>query len=183
MGSCKGGIREMNTQDRLKQWKIHDSMRGYFGYHLYRQMALNKDIVIITGDLGWGLFNAHREDMPSQFINAGASEQAMMGVACGMALQGKTVFVYSITPFLIYRAFETIRTYVNHESIPLKLIGSGRDDDYKHDGYSHNAHDVQMVLATQGNIIQLYPDNKEDMEQTIDLMIKTDEPFFLSLKR
>lgn len=158
-------------------------MRRAFADELLLQMKVDPDIVVITGDLGYGMFDKIRDEVPAQFFNVGASEQAMMGVAVGMALSGKKVFVYSITPFLIYRAFETIRTYIDHEKIPICLVGSGRDDDYKHDGYSHNASDVHAILKPLKNIIQYYPTTPGDIPYLVASMVKKMIPSFISLRR
>lgn len=163
--------------------KRHESMRGYFAYELYLHMQNNKDIILLTGDLGYGMFDSIRKDLPGQFINTGAAEQAMMGIAVGLALEGKIPFVYSITPFLIYRAFETIRTYINHESIPVKLVGSGRDKDYIHDGFSHDASDVKQILDTLPNIKTYFPEEKEHIPALLDYMVKNKYPEFISLRR
>src|SRR3990167_5924344 len=112
--------------------KKHDSMRGWFAYELYHKMLENDKIWLIVGDLGYGMFDKIREDFPDRFINTGAAETSMMNIACGLALEGKIPFVYSITTFLLFRPFEVLRTYVNHEKIPIKLVGSGRDKDYEH---------------------------------------------------
>ena len=93
--------------------KRHDTMRGWFAYELYQQMKKNKNIWLVTGDLGYKMFDSIKDDFPDRFLNAGSSEQAMMGIAVGLALKGKIPFVYSITPFLLYRSFETIRNYIN----------------------------------------------------------------------
>ena len=69
-------------------------------------MSANEDIVVLTGDLGYGLWDKIRIDYPDRFWNVGSSEQLMMGMASGMAMDGKIPFVYSITPFLLYRPFE-----------------------------------------------------------------------------
>jgi len=96
---------------------------------------------------------------------------------------GKTPFFYSITPFLIYRCFETIRTYINHERINVKLVGSGRNDDYKHDGFSHDATDVESFLDQFGNINQYHPDTKEGIPGVLEEMLKSPNPGFISLRR
>jgi transketolase len=93
--------------------------------------------VVIVGDLGYGMFDRIREDYPERFFNVGASEQAMVDIAVGMALSGKTPIVYTITPFLVYRPYESIINYIYKEGLRVKLIGSGMDDDYKEDGPSH----------------------------------------------
>ncbi len=105
-------------------------MRKYFSELLYNEMAVNPDIVLLTGDLGYGLWNKIRLDFKSRFYNVGSSEQLMLGMASGMAMEGKIPIVYSITPFLLYRPFEFIRNYVDHEKLPVKLVGGGRDKDY-----------------------------------------------------
>lgn len=158
-------------------------MRKQFFIELYELMAANEKIVVLTGDLGYGGFDKIREDFPTRFINCGASEFAMVGIACGLALEGKIPVVYSITPFLLYRPFELIRTYIDHEEIPVKLIGSGRDDDYKHDGYSHDATDVPEILNSLPNISTYYPKDEDGMLRMLPEIIKNDRPCFLSLKR
>lgn len=162
----------------------HDSMRGWFAYELYQHMKENKDIVLIVGDLGYKVFDAHFADFPDRCINTGAAEQAMMGIACGLAMEGKIPFVYSITPFLLYRPFETIRTYINHEKIPVRLVGSGRDKDYHIDGYSHDATDADDILKTMRNINELWPMSKEQIPAMVKQMVLDDtRPYFISLKR
>lgn len=158
-------------------------MRRTFAKELYRHMTIDQDIVLITMDLGYGMWDQIRENYPKRFFNVGASEQAGLDIAVGMAQSGKKVFVYSITPFLIYRGFETLRTYIDHEQIPIRLVGSGRDDDYKHDGYSHDATDVKKILSTLPNIQQLYPKTKEEIPLLVTGMVNVDSPQFISLRR
>jgi transketolase len=170
-------------RDRLDNYPIHDSMRGLFGYHLYRNMLLDERVFLLTGDLGYKMFDPHSQDMPERFINCGASEQAMMGIACGLAMSGKIPFVYSITPFLLYRAYETIRNYVDHERLNVKLIGSGRNTDYAHDGFSHDASDAPAVLSNFKNIKTYFPTDKLEIEKIILEMRESKSPTFLSLSR
>ena len=94
------------------------------------EMKQNDNIILLVGDVGYKIFDHLREEFPSRVINAGASEQLMIGMAAGLAMDGKIPVCYSITPFVLQRPFEFIRNYLNHESIPVKLVGSGRDEDY-----------------------------------------------------
>lgn len=161
----------------------HDSMRGWFAYELYKQMAKNNKIWLIVGDLGYKAFDYIKRDFPDRFINCGASEQAMTGIAAGMALNGKIPFAYSITTFLLYRPFETIRNYINYEKIPVKLIGAGRDRDYAHDGFSHWAEEDREVLKIFSNIEASWPKKKEEIPNLVRNMIKDNKPWYLNLKR
>jgi len=173
----------MSTHKDVRTYKIHESMRGYFGYALYSHMLQDERIVLLVGDLGYKMFDAHFEDFPDRCINCGASEQAMLGIACGLALSGKIPVVYSITPFLLYRGFETIRNYIDHEELNVKLIGSGRDKDYAHDGFSHDASDVQPILDTFEYITQHYPQTKEEIPALLRKVLVHNEADFISLTR
>lgn len=158
-------------------------MRRLFFVELYKQMKANDQIFALTGDLGMGGFDKIRDEFPDRFINCGASEQSMMGIACGLALSGKIVFVYSITNFLLYRPFETIRNYIDHEQIPVILVGSGRDFDYESDGWSHQNPDAKGLLSILPKIVQYWPKTKEEIPNLLDEIIKSNKPTFLSLSR
>lgn len=163
--------------------KKHDSMRGWFVYELYQHMKKDKDIWVVVGDLGYGMFDDIKRDFPDRFINTGAAEQAMMGIAVGLALEGKKPFVYSITPFLLYRPFETIRNYIHHEDIPVRLVASGRDRDYSHDGFSHWSEEASQVLAIFPRIRKHWPVTEKTIPQVVKLMVREDRPHFISLRR
>ena len=98
-------------------------MRKQFAEQLHTLMSLDENIVLLTGDLGYGLWDRIKIDYPDRFFNTLSAEQLMMGTAVGMAMEGKIPIVYSITPFAIYRPFELIRNYLSHEQIPVKIIG------------------------------------------------------------
>ena len=158
-------------------------MRKSFATTLHEKMKTDDRIFLVVGDLGFGLFTEIRKDFPERFTNCGAAEQAMMGIGVGLALEGKIPFVYSITPFLLFRAAETIRNYVNHESIPCKLIGSGRDNSYHEDGFSHFAGDDKDLLKCFPNINCYWPEEKEEIPNLVDEMINNPLPYYLNLKR
>jgi len=158
-------------------------MRRQFFKELYKQMTLNNKVWALTGDLGYIGFDKIRDNYPKRFINCGVSEFAMLGIACGLAQDGKIPFVYSITPFLLYRPFEILRTYISHEKLNVKLCGSGRDFDYEKDGWSHHCPDAKQILDCLPNIEQYYPDDKKEIPNLVNKMVKVNEPCFISLKR
>jgi transketolase len=127
-------------------------MRRELAKLLFDEMELNPNIYLITGDLGYGLWDNIRDTYPNRFFNVGSSEMAMMGMAIGLAMEGKIPFVYSITPFAIYRPFEMIRNYLDHEKIPVNIIGGGRDKDYGYLGFSHWAEEDIDILSNLPNI-------------------------------
>jgi transketolase len=88
-----------------------------------------------------------------------------------------------MSSFLLYRPFEFLRNYVNAENVPVKLIGSGRDKDYSHDGLSHWAHDDEQVLAALPNIKIYKPESIEELERIWPDFINGAEPAYLNLTR
>lgn len=161
----------------------YNNMKGWFAYELYKQMVKNKKIWVIVGDLGYKMFDYIKRDFPNRFINTGASEQAMIGIATGLALGGKIPVVYTITPFLIYRPFETVRNYIDHESIPVKLIGTGRGNDYLDHGFCHWAPEDKKIMKVFKNIKSNWPNELKQIPSLVDKMIKSDNPWYVNLKR
>lgn len=158
-------------------------MRPYFAKYMYKQMKKNKKIYIVVNDLGYKMWDKIRSDFPDRFINVGAAEQTLIGVAVGLALSNKIPIVYSITTFLLYRPFETLRNYVHYEKIPVKLIGSGRNKDYIHDGISHWAEEDRKVMAILKNIKSYWPKNTREISKLVDKMLKSNKPYYINLKR
>lgn len=158
-------------------------MRKVFADALYERMRTNNKIWVITGDLGYKMWDRIRLDYPDRFVNTGAAEQLMMGIGVGLALEGKIPFVYSITTFLLYRPFETIRNYVDHEKIAVKLIGSGREKDYIHDGFSHWAEEDKPVMKIFKNIQARWPQGNEDISALVNEMISNPVPYYVNLRK
>jgi len=158
-------------------------IRSYFAACVHDEMAKNKDIYIVVNDLGYRMWDEIRKDYPDRFINVGAAEQTLIGVGIGLALQGKIPLVYSITTFLLYRPFETIRNYLHYEKIPVKLIGAGRDRDYIHDGISHWAEEDKEVMGILSNIKSYWPDERDEVPQLVKKMIASKQPWYVNLKR
>src|SRR5437867_4381003 len=99
-------------------------MRYAFIKTITNESEKNKNIMLLTGDLGYTVFENFRETFPDQFINVGVAEQNMMGIAAGLALTGKTVFVYSIATFATMRAFEQIRNDIAAHNLPIIIVGT-----------------------------------------------------------
>lgn len=158
-------------------------MRNDIAKRLHELMKKNGDIWLITADLGFGLWDKIREDYPDRFINTGASEQAASDICVGLALSGKIPVMYSITPFLLYRCFETWRTYVDHENIKVILLGSGRDDDYEIDGFSHDASDDYLFMGRLRNIQSVWPVDTTQATECLEEAVNGDKPYYINLSR
>ena len=158
-------------------------MRKVFSNILHDYMAIADNIVVIVGDLGYGLWDKIRIDYADRFYNVGSSENLMVGTAIGMAMENKIPIVYSITPFLLYRPFEMIRNYIDHESIPVKLVGGGRDKDYGYLGFSHWGHDDKRIMSCFDNVMKSHPEDEEELRDNFEQFLFNEKPYYLNLKR
>jgi transketolase len=146
-------------------------------------MEVDDSLVVLLGDLGYGLFDDLREKFPDRCINFGASEQLMIGAAAGMAMSGKIPICYSITPFLLYRPFEFIRNYLQEEGLAVKLVGSGRDKDYKDAGYTHHSVEAESILNQLPNIEKFFPQDEQQLTLQMNSFIYSKNPGFMSLRK
>jgi transketolase len=120
---------------------------------------------------------------PTRALTVGASEQMMLSIAVGLADSGKIPFVYSITPFLLYRPFEVIRNYIDHEKCNVKLIGCGRNSDYAHDGFTHYAGDDRAIMDNFTNITKIWPENLLELEEALTSTYKSSDPCYINITR
>ena len=156
-------------------------MRKQFAEFLHSEMAVNEKIYLLTGDLGYGLWDKIKIDYPDRFKNVMSSEQLMIGTAVGLATEGYIPIAYSITPFVLYRPFELLRNYLHHENIPVKLLGGGRDKDYGYLGFSHWAEEDLDIMNNLSSI-DLYKLNKLS-KPLLQEFLYNNKPSYINLKR
>lgn len=123
-------------------------MRDTFVKTLLEIAKKDKNVYIITGDLGFGVLKPFWEQLPDQIINAGIAEQNMTSIAAGLALQGKIVYTYSIGNFPTLRCIEQIRNDCAYHNANVKVVCVGGGFVYGSLGMSHHAtEDIAMMRA------------------------------------
>jgi transketolase len=108
---------------------------------------------------------------------------AMMGMGVGLAMEGKIPFVYSITPFAIYRPFEMIRNYLDHEQIPVNIIGGGRDKDYGYLGFSHWSEDDTTFMPRFKSVKSYWPHTQGDLKDAFRYSLTKQTATYINLRR
>ena len=99
-------------------------MRRIFGKIINEIAQRDKKVVLLVGDIGYGIFDDIRKNNPNQFYNLGICEQSLISFASGLALQGLKPWVYTITPFLIERPFEQVKLDIDQQKANVKLVGN-----------------------------------------------------------
>lgn len=123
-------------------------MRDTFVKTLLEIAKKDKNVYIITGDLGFGVLKPFWDELPDQIINAGIAEQNMTSIAAGLALQGKIVYTYSIGNFPTLRCIEQIRNDCAYHDANVKVVCVGGGFVYGSLGMSHHAtEDIAMMRA------------------------------------
>jgi transketolase len=152
-------------------------MRWEFQLAFYELAKRDKRIILLMGDVGMGLFAKLKTDMPKQFFNIGVCEQSTVSIAAGLAMRGFRPVVYTITPFLIERAFEQIKIDVHLQRTPVGLAGYS---DWSQ-GPTHCELDAKVLMGLCPNIRSMFPQTKAEVRQFVETL-NVDEPWFLCLK-
>ncbi len=108
-------------------------------------------VILLTADLGFGAIEVFADRHPDRFINLGVAEQAMIGVATGLAEGGFVPYCYSIASFAVARTFEFLRNGPIAHELPVRLVGIGPGMDYSYDGLTHFALEDVGLLLNQPN--------------------------------
>jgi transketolase len=142
-------------------------MRDAFVERLSTLAEHDPRIMLITGDLGFGVFDSYRQRFPQQFINAGVAEQNMTGLATGLALEGYVVYTYSIANFVFMRCLEQIRNDAAYHDCNVNVVAVGGGFSYGALGISHHAtEDLAIMRALPGVLVVSPGDAWEASEAT-----------------
>jgi len=141
----------------------------------------DKNIYLLTGDLGFSVFEEFVQKFPERYINCGVAEQNMIGVAAGLALNGKKVVVYSIVPFVTMRCFEQIRNDICLQNLDVKIVGVGGGFSYGALGSTHHAIEDLAIMRSLPNITVLCPADPIETELAVRAMLKLKGPTYLRL--
>jgi transketolase len=135
-------------------------------------MLAEKDsnLMLLTGDLGYGVFEEFEKKYPKQYLNVGVAEQNMMGVAAGLALEGKIIFTYSIGNFPTLRCLEQIRNDACYHELNINIIATGGGFSYGGLGMSHHATEDLAIMRALPGVTLIAPCTAREAElATIEL--------------
>jgi transketolase len=158
-------------------------MRDTFVKTLVELAKNDKNIELVTGDLGFGVLKPFWEQCPDQFTNAGIAEQNMTSVAAGMALEGKTVFTYSIGNFPTLRCLEQIRNDCAYHKANVKVVCIGGGFVYGSLGMSHQATEDLAILRALPDVVVMAPADLVEAEECTKALAKYKGTAYLRLGR
>jgi transketolase len=156
-------------------------MRNAFASWLCRNAERDERVRLLTGDLGFTVFDEFAERFPDRFLNVGVAEQNMVGVATGLAEAGFIPFVYSIATFASMRPYEFIRNGPLLHRLPVRIVGVGAGFDYGANGITHYALEDVAIMRSQPAMTVIAPADRDQTSAALDATWDLDGPLYLRL--
>jgi len=156
-------------------------MRAEFVQAMLELFERRKDLVFVTGDLGYMALEAVAEAYGERFINAGVAEQNAVSLAAGLAREGHLPWVYSAAVFTVLRPYEQIRNDVCLHELPVKLVGNGGGYAYGIMGATHHALEDVGALRALPNMRLYLPLVAGDVAPVVRKMADDPSPNYLRL--
>jgi transketolase len=156
-------------------------MRAAFSEALVRLAKSDPNVLLLTGDHGYALFDEFRRECPKQYINAGIAEQNMVGMAAGLARTGFRPFVYGLSAFIPVRVVEQIKLDIAHDNLPVFLIGDGAGFVYSHLGTSHQSTEDIACTRALPNLSVYSPADRFEVTACMNLAYQKMAPAYIRM--
>jgi transketolase len=158
-------------------------MRNAFFDTLFVIARKNKEVILLTADIGAICHDKFKQLLPKQYINVGIAEQHMVGLSAGLALSGKIVYIYSIIPFLAMRCYEQIRVDICCMNISVKIVGIGAGFDYSTLGPTHHGTEDIALMRSLPNLTIYSPSDNLLASKIAQVSFREQGPAYIRLDR
>jgi len=158
-------------------------MRKIFFQTLEESAKKDKSIFILAADLGVKFFQNFKNIDSKRFLNVGVAEANMIDIAAGLAMSGKNVYCYSITPFLIDKTLEQIKIDLCYNKLNVKLLGAGSGFIYGAEGVTHHAIADLAIMRSLPNMTVVAPGDALESEALARASVFFQGPLFIRFGR
>src|SRR2546427_13117639 len=156
-------------------------MRAAFFRTVLALAERDERVMLVVGDLGFGVVEPFASRFPARFLNVGVAEQNMTGIAAGLALSGKIVFTYSIANFATLRCLEQIRNDVCYHNANVKVVAVGGGLAYGALGSTHHATEDLAILRALPGLVVIAPGDPVEAELATHAVVEYQGPCYLRL--
>jgi transketolase len=158
-------------------------MRDAFFEELVIRAKQNPNIMILSADHGAFALEEFALNYPNQYINIGIAEQNMVGVAAGLALSGKIVFVYGIAPFVSLRVLEQVAVDIALMQLPVNIVSVGAGFTYSTDGPTHQGLLDLNAISSIPNISILNSSDPLNTKEFVNLSLTSLKPHYIRIEK
>ncbi len=142
----------------------------------------HKELMVLTADFGKSAgLSEFAQQYPDQYLDVGIAEQNMIGVAAGLALEGRRVFVFSFSPFASMRCFEAVRSYLGYMNLNVTVVGMASGISLGCQGNTHFGLEDVALMRTVPNLTVLEPCDCMEMVKALEALLQHDGPAYLRL--
>ncbi|MFC1516306.1 transketolase family protein [Thermodesulfobacteriota bacterium] len=150
---------------------------------IYKMAKTDDRIFFVGSDLGFETLKDFREEIPDRFIMEGVNEAHAIGMASGLAMEGKIVYVNTIATFLTRRCFEQVVLDLCMHNINVRLVGNGGGIVYAPLGSTHLAFEDISIFRALPNMTIVAPADADEMRRLMPLTVEYPGPIYIRLAK
>ena len=143
----------------------------------------DKRVLFIGSDLGHGVLEKMKNELPDQFFMEGVSEQYIIGMAAGLAMEGFIPYVNTIATFLTRRCYEQVAVDLCMHDLPVRLIANGGGGVYAPLGPTHLAVEDIAIMRALPNMAVVAPCDADEMNRLMMSTLEWPHPIYIRLAR
>ena len=150
---------------------------------VFKIAKVDSRVIFIGSDLGPGVLNDMKKGMPDRFFMEGISEQHVIGMAAGLAMEGFIPYVNTIATFLTRRCYEQVALDLCLQDLPVRLIANGGGAVYAPLGPTHLAVEDLAIMRALPNMAVIAPCDAEEMSRLMIASIEWPHPIYIRLAK
>lgn len=158
-------------------------MRNTIAKEIQKIAKKDKNLYLIAGDAGLGVWDTFRVEHPKQYVNPGVNEACDIGMAAGMALRGHKVIFYNIAPFVIMRPYEQVRNDICYQNLPVILVGTGSGVTYAPAGMTHYCIEDIALCKTLPNMDIFSPADPIEAKKCFEYAYNSKKPSYIRIPK
>jgi transketolase len=145
--------------------------------------TIDERVVFVGSDLGPGVLAKMRAEFPERWYMEGVSEQHIVGMAAGLAMEGFVPYVNTIATFLTRRCYEQVAVDLCIHDLPVRLIANGGGGVYAPLGPTHLAIEDIAIMRALPNMTVVAPCDAEEMRRFMHRTLEWPHPIYIRLAK
>lgn len=150
---------------------------------VYKLSKIDERVVFVGSDLGPGVLDKMKTEFPDRFFMEGVSEQYIIGMAAGLAMEGFIPYVNTIATFLTRRCYEQVAVDLCMHDLPVRLIANGGGGVYAPLGPTHLAIEDIAIMRALPNMAVVVPCDADEMNRLMMSTLEWPHPIYIRLAK
>jgi len=148
---------------------------------VYELAKVDDRVIFLGSDLGPDVLINMKKEMPDRFYMEGVSEQHIIGMAAGLAMEGFIPYVNTIATFITRRCYEQVALDLCLQDLPVRLIANGGGVVYAPLGPTHLAVEDIAIMRALPNMAVVAPCDADEMKRFMSSTLNWPHPIYIRL--